>query len=69
MLASLSGGASKQEQFLAQVNNVGITDIHKVKLFPLSLSGTYCFLLVYVVVTGFGRHMARLRAEIQRLFL
>jgi hypothetical protein len=27
-------------QFLAQVNDVGITDIHKIRMFPLSLSGT-----------------------------
>jgi hypothetical protein len=27
-------------QFLAQVSEVGITDVHKVKLFPLSLSST-----------------------------
>jgi hypothetical protein len=27
-------------QFLALVNDVGITDVHKVRLFPLSLSGT-----------------------------
>jgi hypothetical protein len=27
-------------QFLAQVNDVGITDVHKIRLFPLSLSGT-----------------------------
>jgi hypothetical protein len=26
-------------QFLAQVNNVGITDMHKIRMFPLSLSG------------------------------
>jgi hypothetical protein len=26
-------------QFLAQVNNVGITDVHKIKMFPLSLTG------------------------------
>jgi hypothetical protein len=26
-------------QFLKQVNDVGITDIHKFMLFPLSLSG------------------------------
>jgi hypothetical protein len=26
--------------FLAQANNFGITDIHKIRLFPLSLSGT-----------------------------
>jgi hypothetical protein len=27
-------------QFLAQINDTGITDVHKVRLFPLSLSGT-----------------------------
>jgi hypothetical protein len=27
-------------QFLAQVNDVGITDIHKIRMFPLSLTGT-----------------------------
>jgi hypothetical protein len=27
-------------QFLAQVNDTGITDTHKIRLFPLSLSGT-----------------------------
>jgi hypothetical protein len=27
-------------QFLAQVNDVGIADVHRVRLFPLSLSGT-----------------------------
>jgi hypothetical protein len=27
-------------QFLAQVSDAGITNVHKVKLFPLSLSGT-----------------------------
>jgi hypothetical protein len=27
-------------QFLAQINDVGVNDIHKVRLFPLSLSGT-----------------------------
>jgi hypothetical protein len=27
-------------QFLAQVNNVGITDIHKIRMFPLTLTGT-----------------------------
>jgi hypothetical protein len=27
-------------QFLAQVNDVGITDIHKITMFPLSLTGT-----------------------------
>jgi hypothetical protein len=27
-------------QFLAQVNDVGITDVHKIRLFPLSLFGT-----------------------------
>jgi hypothetical protein len=26
-------------QFIAQVNNVGITDMHKIKMFPLSLTG------------------------------
>jgi hypothetical protein len=26
-------------QFLAQVNDVGITDIHKIRMFPLSLTG------------------------------
>jgi hypothetical protein len=26
-------------QFLAQVNDVGITDIHKIMMFPLSLTG------------------------------
>jgi hypothetical protein len=25
--------------FLAQVNNVGITDMHKIRMFPLSLTG------------------------------
>jgi hypothetical protein len=27
-------------QFLAQINDVGITDVHKVRMFPLSLFGT-----------------------------
>jgi hypothetical protein len=27
-------------QFLAQVNDVGIIDIHKIRMFPLSLTGT-----------------------------
>jgi hypothetical protein len=27
-------------QFLAQVNDVGITDVHKIRMFPLSLIGT-----------------------------
>jgi hypothetical protein len=27
-------------QFLAQVNVVGITDVHKIRMFPLSLTGT-----------------------------
>jgi hypothetical protein len=27
-------------QFLVQVNNVGITDMHKIRMFPLSLTGT-----------------------------
>jgi hypothetical protein len=27
-------------QFLAQVSDYGITDVHKIRLFPLSLSGT-----------------------------
>jgi hypothetical protein len=27
-------------QFLAQVNNVGITDVHNIRMFPLSLTGT-----------------------------
>jgi hypothetical protein len=27
-------------QFLAQVSHYGITDVHKIRLFPLSLSGT-----------------------------
>jgi hypothetical protein len=27
-------------QFLAQVNGVGITGIHKIRMFPLSLTGT-----------------------------
>jgi hypothetical protein len=26
-------------QFLAQVNDMGITDIHKIRMFPLSLTG------------------------------
>jgi hypothetical protein len=26
-------------QFLAQVNDVGITDVHKIRMFPLSLNG------------------------------
>jgi hypothetical protein len=26
-------------QFLAQVNNVGITDMHNIRMFPLSLTG------------------------------
>jgi hypothetical protein len=26
-------------QFLAQVNDVGITDVHKIKMLPLSLTG------------------------------
>jgi hypothetical protein len=26
-------------QFLAQVNDVGITDVHKIRMFPLSLTG------------------------------
>jgi hypothetical protein len=30
----------KVGQFLAQVNDVGVTDVHKVRLFPLLLSGT-----------------------------
>jgi hypothetical protein len=36
-------------QFLAHVNDVGITEIHKDKLFPLSLLGTT--FKVYIVVT------------------
>jgi hypothetical protein len=28
------------QQFLAQINDTGITDMHKIMLFPLSLSGT-----------------------------
>jgi hypothetical protein len=28
------------DQFLAQVSDFGITDVHKIRLFPLSLSGT-----------------------------
>jgi hypothetical protein len=28
------------DQFLAQVNNAGIMNVHKVRLFPLSLSST-----------------------------
>jgi hypothetical protein len=27
------------EQFLAQVNDVGITDVHKIRMFPSSLTG------------------------------
>jgi hypothetical protein len=27
------------EQFLAQVNNMGLTDVHKIRMFPLSLTG------------------------------
>jgi hypothetical protein len=27
-------------QFLAQVNDVGITDVHKIRMFPLSLTAT-----------------------------
>jgi hypothetical protein len=27
-------------QFLVQVNDVGITDMHKIRMFPLSLTGT-----------------------------
>jgi hypothetical protein len=27
-------------QFLVQINGVGMTDVHRVRLFPLSLSGT-----------------------------
>jgi hypothetical protein len=27
-------------QFLAQVNNVGVTDVHKIRMSPLSLTGT-----------------------------
>jgi hypothetical protein len=26
-------------QFLAQVNDIGITDVHKIRMFPLSLTG------------------------------
>jgi hypothetical protein len=26
-------------QFLAQVNNMGITEVHKIRMFPLSLTG------------------------------
>jgi hypothetical protein len=27
-------------QFLAQINDTGVTNVHKIRLFPLSLSGT-----------------------------
>jgi hypothetical protein len=27
-------------QFLTKINDVGVTDVHRVRLFPLSLSGT-----------------------------
>jgi hypothetical protein len=27
-------------RFLPQINNTGIIDVHKIRLFPLSLSGT-----------------------------
>jgi hypothetical protein len=44
-LAKFTGDDAKSRyehvgQFLAQVNDVGIMDVHKVRLFPLSLSGT-----------------------------
>jgi hypothetical protein len=29
-------------QFLSQVNDVGITDVHKIRMFPLSLIGAAC---------------------------
>jgi hypothetical protein len=43
-LAKFTGDDAKSTyehigQFLAQVNDVGITDVHKVRLFPLSLAG------------------------------
>jgi hypothetical protein len=41
-------------QFLAQVSDYGITDVHKIRLFPLSLS---------------SKHLGKLGAEISRLFL
>jgi hypothetical protein len=40
-------------QFLAQVSDAGITDVHRVKLFPLSLS----------------RHLGGLRRKVPRVFL
>jgi hypothetical protein len=45
VLAKLMGDDAKTTyehigQFLAQVNNVGMTDVHKVRLFPLSLIET-----------------------------
>jgi hypothetical protein len=44
-LAKFTGDDAKMTyehigQFLAQVNDVGITDIHKIRMFPLSLTGT-----------------------------
>jgi hypothetical protein len=43
-LAKFTGDNAKTtyehiEQFLAQVNDVGITDIHEIGMFPLSLTG------------------------------
>jgi hypothetical protein len=29
-------------QFLSQVNDVGIADVHKIRMFPLSLIGAAC---------------------------
>jgi hypothetical protein len=44
-LAKFTGDDAKTtsehiRQFLAQVNNLGITDVHKIRMFPLSLTGT-----------------------------
>jgi hypothetical protein len=43
--AKFNGGDSKTTyehiaQFLVQINDMGMTDVHKARLFPLSLSGT-----------------------------
>jgi hypothetical protein len=43
-LAKLTGDGTKTMyehigQFLAQVNDMGITDVHKIRMFPLSLTG------------------------------
>jgi hypothetical protein len=45
VVMSSSGSDSKTTyehvgQFLDQVNDVGINDVHKIRLFPLSLPGT-----------------------------